>query len=90
MWKVKVAQSCLTLYHPMYYKVHGILQARILEWVAAASLPVESPGKTSVWRVPANLELFCRSVVSDSLRPHELQHAIVLHHLPEFVQNHVH
>ena len=32
--KVKVAQSCLTLCDPMGYIVHGILQARILEWVA--------------------------------------------------------
>ena len=32
--KVKVAQSHLTLCDPMDYKVHGILQARILEWVA--------------------------------------------------------
>ena len=28
-----VAQSCLTLCDPMAYIVHGILQARILEWV---------------------------------------------------------
>ena len=32
--KVKVAQSCLTLCHPMHYTVRGILQAGILEWVA--------------------------------------------------------
>ena len=32
--KVKVAQSCLTLCNPVIYTVHGILQARILEWVA--------------------------------------------------------
>ena len=36
--KVKVAQSCLTLCDPMDYlsgfSVHGILQARTLEWVA--------------------------------------------------------
>ena len=32
--KVKEAQSCLTLCDPMDYTVHGILQARILEWVA--------------------------------------------------------
>ena len=32
--KVKVAQSCLTLCDPIDYTVHGILQARILEWVA--------------------------------------------------------
>ena len=34
MWKVKVAQLCLTLCDPMEYTVHGILQSRILEWVA--------------------------------------------------------
>ena len=32
--KVKVAQSCPTLCDRMDYIVHGILQARILEWVA--------------------------------------------------------
>ena len=32
--KVKVAQSGPTLCDPMDYTVHGILQARILEWVA--------------------------------------------------------
>ena len=32
--EVKVAQSSPTLYNPMDYAVHGILQARILEWVA--------------------------------------------------------
>ena len=31
---MKVAQSCPTLCNPMDYTVHGILQARILEWVA--------------------------------------------------------
>ena len=31
--KVKVAQLSLTLCNPMDYTVHGILQARILEWV---------------------------------------------------------
>ena len=34
-WKeVKVTQLCLTLCNLMDYTVHGILQARILEWVA--------------------------------------------------------
>ena len=32
--KVKAAQSCPTLCDPMDCIVHGILQARILEWVA--------------------------------------------------------
>ena len=59
--KVKVAPSCPTLCDPMNYTVHGIPQARILEWVAfpfsrgssqsmspalqADSLPAEAPGK---------------------------------------------
>ena len=32
--KVKVAQSSPALCNPIDYTVHGILQARILEWVA--------------------------------------------------------
>ena len=60
--KVKVTQLCPTLCDRMDYNtVHGILQARILEWVAvpspnsgiepgspalqAESLPTELPGK---------------------------------------------
>ena len=31
--EVKVVQLCPTLCDPMDYRVHGILQARILEWV---------------------------------------------------------
>ena len=31
---VKAAPSCPTLCDPMDYRVRGILQARILEWVA--------------------------------------------------------
>ena len=34
LWWVKVAQLCPTLCDPMNPTVHGILQARILEWVA--------------------------------------------------------
>ena len=30
---MKVIQLCPTLWEPMDYTVHGILQARILEWV---------------------------------------------------------
>ena len=36
--RVKVAQSCLTLCDPRDYTVHGILQARILEWGAYSLL----------------------------------------------------
>ena len=52
---MKVAQLCQTLCDPMDYTVHGILQVRILEWVAfpfsrgsfqsADSLPAEPQGK---------------------------------------------
>ena len=34
MVKVKLSQSCPTLCDPLDYTVHGILQARILKWVA--------------------------------------------------------
>ena len=34
---MKVAQLCLTLCNPVDYTVHGILQARILEWAAFPS-----------------------------------------------------
>ena len=43
--KVKVAWSCLTLYNPMDYTVQGILQARILQWVAfPLSRDLPNPG----------------------------------------------
>ena len=38
--EVKVTQSCPTLCDPMNYTVHGIFQARILEWGA---FPETSP-----------------------------------------------
>ena len=41
VYKVKVAQLCLTLCDPLDYTVHVILQARILEWV---SFPFSNPG----------------------------------------------
>ena len=31
---MKATQSCLTVCNPMDYTVHGILQSRILEWIA--------------------------------------------------------
>ena len=44
MVKVKVTQSCLTLCDPMDYIVHGILQARILEWVVVPFSRGSNPG----------------------------------------------
>ena len=56
----EVAQSFPTLCNLMDSSVHGILQARILEWAAVpfSTLSVQ----------------FSCSVMSDSLRPHGLQH----------------
>ena len=46
--KVNVAQSCLTLCYPMDCTVHGILQARILEWAAVPfSRGSSQPGDTT-------------------------------------------
>ena len=76
----EVTQSCSTLSDPMDCSLpgssaHGIFQARVLEWGARLLLSVQ----------------FSRSVVSDSLRPHESQHVRTVHHqLPEFTQTHVH
>ena len=50
--KVKVAQSCLTLCDPMDYTVHGIVQARILEWVPFPS-PRDLPNSGIKPRSPA-------------------------------------
>ena len=51
--KMKVAQSCPTLSNPMDSTVHGILQARILEWVAFPFSRVSSKprGQTQVSHV---------------------------------------
>ena len=51
---VWVAQSCLILCHPMDYSppgssVHGILQARILEWVAIYFSRGSSPPRDWTW-----------------------------------------
>ena len=43
--KIKVIQSCPTLCNPTDYTVHGILQARILEWVTIPfSRDLPNPG----------------------------------------------
>ena len=51
--EVKVAQSCLTLCNPTDYRVHGILQARILEWVAFpfSRGPSQPRNGTQVFRI---------------------------------------
>ena len=55
--KVKVAQWCPSLCNPMDYTVHGILQARIPEWVAFPfSRGSSQPrGRTQVTRIVEGL-----------------------------------
>ena len=73
----KSLQSCLTLCNPMDCSplgssVHGILQARILEWTA-----MPSPRGSSLprdWTRLSSVQ-FSHSVVSDSLWPHEARQA---------------
>ena len=40
---MNVSQSCPTVCHSMNYTFHGILQARILEWVALFPSPRDLP-----------------------------------------------
>ena len=52
--KAKVTQSCLTVCDPMDCIVHGILQARILEWVAfpffrGSSQPTSRSQVSRIW-----------------------------------------
>ena len=47
--ELKVPQSCPTLCNPMEYMVHGILQARILEWVAFPFSRGSSQPRNQTW-----------------------------------------
>ena len=76
-----VAQSCPTLCDPMDCSPPGtsaleILQARILDWVAISSCreSFQHRDQTLIWSVSHSSVQFSRSVMSDSLRPHESQH----------------
>ena len=67
----EVTQSCPTLSDPIDCSppgssVHGIFQPRVLEWGAIAF---------SSFNLQIKSDQISRSVVSDSLRPHESQHA---------------
>ena len=60
--KVKFTQLCLTLCDSMDYTVHGILQARILEWVAfpvsrGSSQPRDLTRSPHCWQILYQLSL---------------------------------
>ena len=72
----KSLQSCPTLCDPIDGSppgspVPGILQAGTLEWVAISF--------SNAWKWKVKSEKWSRSVMSDSLRPHELQPTRLLH-----------
>ena len=78
----KSLQSCPTFCNPKDCSppgssIHGILQVRILEWVAISfsrgCLPPRD--QTHISKVSWISVQFSRSVVSDSLQPHGPQHA---------------
>ena len=83
----EVAQLCPTLSDPMDCSlqgssVHGIFQARVLEWgatdytAAAAAKSLQScPTPCTILVTFKSSVQFSHSVVSDSLRPHKSQHA---------------
>ena len=53
-WVSEVAQSCLTLCNPMDcnllgFSIHGILQARILEWTATSFSKGSSQPRDRSW-----------------------------------------
>ena len=52
---MKVTRSCLTLCDPTDYTVHGILQVRILEWVAFPFSRGSNPGLLHCGRIPYQL-----------------------------------
>ena len=83
----EVTQSCPTLSDPTDCSlpgssVHGIFQARVLEWGAIAFSDLWHYLYNARYRIFKTLQntilflvsQFSRSVVSDSLRPHESQH----------------
>ena len=58
--EVKVPQSCPTVCDPTDYTAHGILQARILEWVAISFSRGSSQGRDRI-RVSRMAGWFCTS-----------------------------
>ena len=75
--KVKVTQSYLTLCDPVDYTVHGILQGRILEWVAfpfsrgSSQLMDQTQVSCNHKRSPRILEWVAHPFSSGSSRPRD-------------------
>ena len=63
---MKVAQLCLTFCDPRDYQVHGILQARILEWVSVSFSKGASQPKYQI------------HIIGDSLPTEPLRKALII------------
>ena len=97
--KVKVTQQCLTLWDPMVYTIHRILQSRIWEWVAFPFFRGSSQPRdqTQVSRIAGGFFTSHQfSSVTHSyptlcnLMNCSTPGLPVHHQLPEFTQTHVH
>ena len=75
--KVKVTQSCLTLCDPRNYTVHGILQAKILEWVAISFSKSSFPTQESNPGLPQ-----CRQILHQLSYKGSPQHLLSLISFP--------
>ena len=81
--RVKVIQLCLTLWEPVDYIVHGILQAKILEWVVFPSQgDLSNPGIETTF-----LALQADSLPAEPpLSKYWFQTSFVLHSVKEYRQ----
>ena len=70
--KVKVTQSYPTLFDPMDYTVHGLLQARILEWVAFPFFrgSFQSRDRTQVSCIVGRFFTSCTTWAEKAMAPH--------------------
>ena len=69
---MQVAQSCPTLCDPMDYRVHGILQAMILEWVTfpfsrGSSQPRDQTQVSPITDRFFGLQVFCEALSKHSV-----------------------
>ena len=77
--KVKFAQFCSTLSKSMDYTIHGILQARILKWVAffsGSSRPTHGTGVSFAGR------FFTNWAMREALEKDKPKLLILLHYFP--------
>ena len=89
----QVAQSCPTLSDPMDYSppgssIHGIFQARVLEWGAIAFLFLLTlfvPSFPRMWEIPQNtlvIDIFLKTTIVKYIPSHVLLFQCGMNNLP--------